>query len=175
MAWSSADNPNTNPIWPNFTNKWADVATLTLLLLLGCFVGYQSFHLGYGYTAAGPEPGFWPFWLNALFMFGGIVALVITIVNPDENPFFEATQEVIDLVSVGVPILVAVIINYWLGVFVTATVYLAFFMWWYGKFRLHTSIIGGVIFGVALFLMIRKGFNLSMPMSYLYYQNITPF
>jgi hypothetical protein len=175
MALSSADNPNTNPIWPGFTNKWADVSTLSLLLLLGVFVTYQSYSLGPGYTAAGPEAGFWPFWLSCLYMLGGIVALVLTIRNPDENPFFEATQEVIDLVAVGTPVLVAVLINYWLGIFATSVVYLAFFMWWYGKFRVHTSIIGGIIFGVALWLMIRKGFNLSMPMSWLYYQNITPF
>lgn len=166
---------NLNPIWPRFTNKWADVATLGLLLLLGVFVTYQSYNLGPGYGPSGPEPGFWPFWLSCLYMLGGVVALVLTIRNPDENPFFEVTQEVIDLISVGTPVLVAVLLDYWLGIFATATVYLAFFMWWYGKFTWYTSIISGVIFGVALWLMIRKGFNLSMPMSWLYYQNITPF
>ncbi|MEX1080544.1 MAG: tripartite tricarboxylate transporter TctB family protein, partial [Halofilum sp. (in: g-proteobacteria)] len=108
--------PNTNPIWPGLTNKWMDVITLGLLLLLGVFVTYQSYNLGPGYGPQGPEPGFWPFWLAVLYMVGGTVALVLTIVNPDDKPFFEAKQEVIDLVSVGTPVLAVVLINYWLGV-----------------------------------------------------------
>lgn len=167
--------PNTNPIWPGLTNKWVDVITLALLLLLGSFVSYQAYHLGPGYSAAGPQPGFWPFWLAVLYMLGGIVALVLTLLNPDEKPFFEATQEVIDLVSVGTPIFVSVLLIYWLGIFGTSAVYLAFFMWWYGKFAWYTSIVSGLICAAALWFSIRMGFNLSMPMSWLYYQNITPF
>jgi hypothetical protein len=164
-----------NPIWPKLTNKWVDVGTLSLLIILGCFLMYNGYQLGPGYGAQGPEPGFWPFWMTTIFMAGNIVALVLTIVNPDENPFNEVKQEVIDLVSVGTPVLVAVILNYWLGVFATGAVYLAFFMWWYGKFTWYTSIVSGAIFCVALYFAIRVGFNLSMPMSVLYYQNITPF
>ncbi|MEX1081627.1 MAG: hypothetical protein WEC99_06380, partial [Halofilum sp. (in: g-proteobacteria)] len=76
---------------------------------------------------------------------------------------------------VGTPVLAVVLINYWLGVFFSAIVYLAFFMWWYGKFTWYTSIASGIAFGIALYLTIRVAFNLSMPMSVLYYQNITPF
>lgn len=168
-------NPNLNPIWPGLTNKWMDVVTLSLLLVLGCFVTYNAYMLGPGYGAQGPEPGFWPFWLAVMFMVGGIVAMVLTVRNPDENPFFEAKQEVIDLVSVGAPVLAVVLLNYWLGIFFSAMVYLGFFMWWYGKFTWYTSIASGIAFGIVLYFAIRVGFNLSMPMSYLYYQNITPF
>lgn len=168
-------SPNMNPIWPSVNFKRVELATVAAFILLGIFLVNQSYSLGAGYGPSGPEPGFWPFWLTMLYMLGSIGILVYTLKNPDDRPFFEVKQEVIDLLSVGLPILVSVFLIEFLGVFVTSALYLAFFMTWYGQFKWYTSIVSGLVFATVLWFMLRMGFNLSMPMSWLYYENITPF
>jgi hypothetical protein len=48
-------------------------------------------------------------------------------------------------------------------------------MAWYGKFRWYSALAGGIILPVVLWIMLREGFNISMPMSALYRSNILPF
>lgn len=167
--------PDKTPIWPRVTYKWVEIVTTVTLLVLGIFLLWESVNMGAGWSPSGPEPGLWPTALTLLYMAGTLGVLVYTILKPDERPFFEVKQEVIDLFSVGIPILVAIPLIYWLGVFATSSLYLAFFMFWYGRFTWYSSLGGGLALGVILWLLLRKGFNISMPMSVLYYENILPF
>lgn len=167
--------PDKSPIWPHVTYKWVEIVTTVALLVLGIFLVWESISLGPGWGPSGPEPGLWPLALTVLYMLGTVGILIYTVRNPDERPFFEVRQEVIDLFSVGLPILAAILLIYWLGVFVTSGLYLAAFMFWYGRFTWHTSLGSGVLLAVILWLLLRKGFNISMPMSVLYYENILPF
>lgn len=167
--------PDKTPIWPHVTYKWVEIVTTAALLALGFFLLWESVKLGPGWSPSGPEPGLWPTALTVLFMVGTVSVFLFTVLRPDERPFFEVRQEVIDLFSVGVPILVATLLIHWLGVFATSSVYLAFFMFWYGRFTWYSSLGGGLALGVILWVLLRVGFNISMPMSVLYYENILPF
>jgi len=167
--------PDKSPIWPHVTYKWVEIVTTVALFVLGIFLAVKSVAMDPGWGPSGPEPGLWPLALTVLFMLGAVGVFVYTILNPDERPFFEARQEVKDLAAVALPIIVTVPLIYWLGIFVTSALYLAFFMWWYGEFRSYTAVTGGVVLAVILWFMLRVGFNISMPMSWLYYNNILPF
>jgi ABC-type cobalamin transport system permease subunit len=91
------------------------------------------------------------------------------------RPYLEVSQEVEDLLKVGIPIVVVVALIRWLGLYLSAGLYIAFFMAWYGKFRWYQAIAGGVLLPVIMWLTLREGFNISMPMSMFYKSNILPF
>lgn len=167
--------PDKSPIWPKVTYKWVEFGVTLALLLLGILLLWESYRLGPGWSPSGPEPGLWPTMLTTVYMIGTVAVLIFIFARPDERPFFEVRQEVLDLVAVGIPIFVAILLIYWLGVFLTAAVYLAVFMFWYGRFSWYSSLGGGILLGTILWLLLREGFNISMPMSVLYYQNILPF
>jgi hypothetical protein len=167
--------PDKSPIWPHVTYKWVEVVVTAALFVLGIFLLWESISLGPGWSPSGPEPGLWPLALTVLYMLGTVGVLIYTIVKPDERPFFEVRQEVLDLVAVGTPVLLSIFLIYWLGIFVTSGLYLAIFMFWYGRFSWYSSLGGGIFLAVLLWFLLRKGFNISMPMSVLYYQNILPF
>jgi hypothetical protein len=103
-----------------------------------------------------------------------VSVFIYTLSKPDERSFFEVRQEVVDLFSVGLPIVASVPLIYLLGIFLTSGLYLAVFMAWYGRFPWYSALTGGVLLTVILWLMLRVGFNISMPMSVLYYKNILP-
>lgn len=113
--------------------------------------------------------------LTVLFMLGTVSVFLYALLKPDERPFFEVKQEVVDLCSVGLPIFATVFLINWLGIFVTSGLYLGVFMFWYGRFPWYSALTGGLLLAVILWLMLRVGFNISMPMSALYYKNILPF
>lgn len=168
--------PDKTPIWPHVTYKWVEIGMSISLFVLGIFLVWQSVKLGPGWArGSGPEPGLWPMALTALFMLGTVSVFIYALWKPDERPFFEVRQEVVDLCSVGLPILASVLLIYSLGIFVTAGLYLAVFMFWYGRFLWYWALTGGVLMAVILWLLLRMGFNISMPMSALYYKNILPF
>lgn len=164
-----------SPIWPKVTYKWVDFGVTLALFLLGLLLLWESYRLGPGWSPSGPEPGLWPTALTTLFMLGTVAVMIFIFARPDERPFFEVRQEILDLFAVGIPILISIILIYWLGVFLTSGLYLAVFMFWYGRFSWYSSLGGGIVLGVFMWLLLREGFNISMPMSVLYYQNILPF
>jgi hypothetical protein len=164
------------PIWLRASYRTVEIGTVSVFLLLGMVLFYESMRLGPGWGDSGPQPGFFPFVLTVLLVLGLLGVIYIDILRrPDNRPFFEVSQEVSDLLRVGIPILVAVALIRWIGMYVTAGLYLGFFMAWYGKFRWSSALAGGLIFSGALWLLLREGFNISMPMSVFYRSGTLPF
>ncbi|MFP4536664.1 MAG: tripartite tricarboxylate transporter TctB family protein [Dichotomicrobium sp.] len=163
------------PIWPWLQYKRVEIGIAVLLLVLGAFLVSESIELGAGWGASGPAPGFFPFSLSVLLILGTLGVFVHVYRNPDERPFFEVAQEVKDLLSVGLPIAAATALIPWLGIYLTTGLYLAFFMFWYGQFRWYSALTGGILFPFILWMLLREGFNISMPMSVFYRTNILPF
>lgn len=164
------------PIWPWLTNRVVETATVLVTLALGVMVFSDAVQLGPGWGESGPQPGFFPLVLSILLLLGAVSVVYVNIYrHPDPRPFFEVSREVVDLLKVGLPIAATVLLIGWAGIYITAGLYMAFFMAWYGKFRWYTAIGGGAIFVAALWLTLWVGFNISMPMSVFYKTNILPF
>lgn len=165
-----------SPIWLRMSIRAVELGIAICLLLLSALLVWESLRLGPGWGPSGPEPGFFPFSLTILMILGVLGVLYINVHRqPNQEPFFKASEEVEDLLKVGVPIAIAVFAIRWLGIYVTAGLYLALFMAWYGKFRWYQALAGGIILPVVMWLVLREGFNIAMPMSALYKQNILPF
>lgn len=164
------------PIWLRTTNRTVEFGFAICLLLLGAVLLSEAIELGPGWGESGPEPGFFPFVLTVLLILGTLGVLYANVYRqPDLRPFFEVSQEVTDLLRVGMPIFAAVLLVRWLGIYAGAGVYLAFFMAWYGRFRWYQALAGGILLPVIMWLTLREGFNIPMPMSVFYRSGILPF
>jgi len=164
------------PIWMRTTHRQVEIGTIVVFLLLGILLLFESMRLGPGWGESGPQPGFFPFVLTVLLVLGTLGVTYVNIYrHPEQRPFFEVSQEVTDLLKVGIPILVVVALIRWLGLYITSGLYIGFFMAWYGKFRWYWALAGAILLPAVLWLTLRYGFNISMPMSVLYRRNILPF
>jgi hypothetical protein len=164
------------PIWLRTTHRQVEIGAVVVFLLLGALVLWDTIRLGPGWGESGPQPGFFPFVLTILLVLGTLGVIYVNIYrHPEGRPFFEVSQEFSDLLKVGIPILVVVALIRWLGLYITSGLYIGFFMAWYGKFHWYWALAGAIILPAVLWLVLREGFNISMPMSVLYRRNILPF
>ena len=155
--------------------KTVEISAAVLLLGLGALIFYKSLELGAGWGFSGPEPGFFPLVLTVLVLVGCVTVLFLAFRQPAGETFFEVSQEVVDLLKVGLPILVSVALLRWLGIFLVSGLYLGFFMIYYGKYKWWQGLIGAILLPVILWFLLRQVLNLAMPMSFLYRQGVTPF
>jgi putative tricarboxylic transport membrane protein len=164
------------PIWLRTTNRAVEFGFGICLLLLGVVILFESIELGPGWGESGPEPGFFPFVLTIAMILGTLGVLYANVYrHPDPRPFFEVSEEVTDLLRVGVPIVVAVVLVRWLGIYAGSGLYVVFFMAWYGRFPWYQAVAGGILLPVIMWLALREGFNIPMPMSMFYRSGILPF
>ncbi len=164
------------PIWLRTSHRAVEIGVAAILAVLGGMLLYESIKLGPGWGVSGPDPGFFPFCLTVLMLLGLLGVVIGDIFRePNRQPFFEAPEEVEGLLKVGLPIVAVVYLIGWLGLYLTSGLYIAFFMAWYGRFRWYSALAGGVILPTVLWLMLREGFNISMPMSVFYRSGILPF
>ncbi len=163
------------PIWMRATHRQVEIAIVICFLGLQALLLRESIELGPGWGETGPAPGFFPFSLTCLMIIGTLGVLFNDVYRrPDRRPFFEVSQEVVDLLRVGIPILAVVYLIEWLGLYISSGLYIGFFMAWYGRFRWDHALIGAILMPVILWLTLRYGFNLSMPMSVFYRQGMLP-
>jgi hypothetical protein len=158
------------------THRAVELGALICFLLLGAVLLSESIELGPGWGESGPQPGFFPFVLTVAMILGALGVLYASVFGePHLRPFFEVSQEVTDLLRVGIPILAAIVLIRWLGIYVGSGLYLAFFMAWYGRFRWYQALAGGILLPAIMWLTLREGFNIPMPMSMFYRSGILPF
>jgi putative tricarboxylic transport membrane protein len=156
------------------TKSTAEYLVCAVFLGLSAVLLWEGWRLGPGLTERGPQPGFFPFFLTILMVIGTFGTIFISYRNPDRQPFFEASQEIVDLVKVFVPILIAVFAIRWLGIYLTSGIYIGLFMAWYGGFRWYSALAAAILLPTVLYAMLTWGFNIPMPMSMLYRQGTLP-
>jgi hypothetical protein len=148
--------------------RTVEISVAVLLLALGALIFYESLQLGAGWGFSGPQPGFFPMALTVLILIGGVVVLVIAFRQTSTETFFEVSDEVVDLLKVGLPILVSVALLRLLGIYIVSGLYLGFFMMYYGKYKWWQALVAAVALPLILYLLLNQAFNLSMPRSFLY-------
>ena len=162
------------PQWTGISRHAVELGVIVVLLALAGLILYEAMRLGPGWGPSGPQPGFFPFVLDIALVAGAVGVMILSMVKPDRRPFFEVSAEIKDLLRVGIPIALAVLAIRWAGLYVTSGVYLALFMAWYGRFRWYQALAGGLALPLAMWMTLREGFNIAMPMTVFYHKGILP-
>lgn len=156
------------------TNRTVEIFVCILLFVLAVRVMIEGLRLGAGWGERGPESGFFPFAL-ALVLAIGLAFIVIDAWRQHETqPFFAAPEEWIDLLKVGVPSGLAIALTPSLGLYITSGIYTFAFMAWYGRYAMRWALLGGALVPAVLYVLLRYGFNIGMPMSPWYRQGFLP-
>lgn len=151
----------------------AEAAAGLAFVGLAAFVMREGLRLGAGWDDSGPEPGFFPFSLAVVMGIGGAAA-VLQGLRTTARPFFEDRQEVVDLLRVGVPMALAIVSVSFLGFYIMSAAYIAFFAWWYGRYRWPAALASGLVAAVVLYAGLERGFRILLPRS-AWYGSLLPF
>jgi len=120
---------------PAFRYQAAELGVAAFFLLLGAIVIYDSVRLGFRWDENGPQPGYFPFYLGALICAASVVNFARGMrIRGEANKSFVGVQQLKLVLAVLVPSAVFVGLIGWLGIYVSAILYVGAFMRWLGKY-----------------------------------------
>jgi putative tricarboxylic transport membrane protein len=141
-----------------------DVVVAALLMGVGTLVMVSSYELGAGWSSTGPESGYFPFYIGALILLSSTATLLITLFtkNPNRTRFVEPVP-FYRVLQVLIPSFIFAIAIDYIGIYVAGGLFIAFFMWWLGKYALPKVIMVGVLVPLFLFFMFELWFLVPLP------------
>ena len=148
-----------------FRRKSAELAVAALFFVLGAIVITDSVRLGTGWQEIhGPRPGYFPFYIGLILCAAALVNIgrALLLRGKDNKTFVEVGQLKLVL-SVLVPTIVFAGLVTWIGIYVSAVLFIGFFMRWLGKYPWWK--VAGVSLGTAVvfYLVFEKWFKVPLP------------
>ena len=157
-------DPNGNDTRPAFRTRTAELAVAGLFFLVGAIIIFDSVRLGARWAADGPQPGYFPFYLGVIICLSSLINAIgsLALRGPRNRPFVEVGQLRLVL-SVLIPSAVFVGLVSWIGIYVSAILYIALFMRWLGKYAWWK--LCAVAFGVSItfYLIFEMWFKVPLP------------
>lgn len=131
-------------------------------MFLGGIVLFDAVRLGFGWGPDGPRSGFFPFWL-ALIMVVVCVAIIAQAARRAENKSFVSREQLDSVLKVLWPALAFVALIRFVGLYVSAALYMGFYMRWVGRHSWLTVVGIALIVSIGAFLVFEKWFLVPMP------------
>jgi len=156
------------------------IATAVAFMLLAAVAMVDS-RAGALVDRTGSEPGgigagFYPFWSAGLvFVCAGAVAYRTWVTPQPRVRVFEGREQVIAVLKLVVPMLVATLAIPKLGFYLVSGLYMGLFARWIGRYR--WILVAGVTVAMpaAIYAGFEFGFRVSLPKSFFYDAGMLPF
>jgi hypothetical protein len=141
-----------------------DVVVAVILMGVGAVVMVGSYRLGAGWSPTGPESGYFPFYIGGLILLSSTATLLISLFakRPKRAPFVEPKQFQ-RVLQVLIPSFIFAIAIDYIGIYVAGGLFIAFFMWWLGKYPLPKVVVVSVLVPLTMFLVFEMWFLVPLP------------
>jgi putative tricarboxylic transport membrane protein len=141
-----------------------DIAVALLFMAIGGIVIWDSLRLGWRWGLEGPQAGYFPFRVGTLIVLSSLATLGITLYKRRrEAGVFVRRHELMMVLQVLIPSAIFVFLIGYIGIYIAITIFVAFFMWWQGRFSIVRILPVAVLVPVALFFMFEVWFLVPLP------------
>lgn len=140
----------------------AEVATASVLILLGGVVLFDAVRIGFGWGPDGPRSGFFPFWL-ALIMVIVCCVILAQAAWGAQRKSFVSREQLGTVLKVLWPATAAVALMHFVGLYVASALYMGFYMRWVGRHSWATVVAIALGIPIGSFLVFEKWFLVPMP------------
>lgn len=144
------------------SNKTMDIVVALFFVAFGGLVMWDSYRIGNGWSADGPESGAFPFYVGLFIVLACVVTVINAIKENDQEGFVEAEQ-VKTIMQVLIPTIIYIIVSFYVGIYVASAVFITAFMKVLGKFSIVKSLAVGICVPVVLFFMFEVWFKVPLP------------
>lgn len=147
-----------------FSLRSAEIGIALVFLALAALVIFDSVRQGARWLEEGPQPGYFPFYLGVIIALASTVTLVRALMmRAARNKAFVQVGQLKLVLSVLVPSAVYVALVGWIGIYVSAVLFVALFMRWLGKYPWWKVAAVSVGHSVVLFLIFEIWFLVPLP------------
>ena len=140
----------------------AEIATALVTLALGVTIVVGAREFGTGWSAGGPEPGTFPFYVGLLVTAASAGNMVVAWRRRHSARLFVTATQLRRIAAFGVPILGFVALALTLGFYVGTAIYLAAVMRFQGRFRWPACIAVALGTSVFFFLVLEVWFKVPL-------------
>ena len=149
---------------PAFRQKSAELAVAALFFIFGAIVVYDSLRLGAGWADDGPRAGYFPFYVGLIICIASAVNVVRALLVPAaKNKAFVEVEQLKMVLTVLIPTAIYVGAVTWIGIYVSSTVFIAFFMRWLGKYAWWKAAAVSLGASAVFFVIFEKWFQVPLP------------
>lgn len=148
--------------------RLAELIAASALMGLGGVVLYDALRLGIGWGTDGPQSGFLPFWLATCLVAISATVCVQSLLRGSAKAFL-TRQKLVPVLKVLGPLAGFIVLTDppgpWsgLGLYVAASLYLAFYMRWVGRHDWRLVVALAVAVPVVAFIIFEQWFLVPMP------------
>jgi len=142
-----------------------DIVVALLLLGASAVVMTDSVRLGMGWGAIeGPGAGYFPFYIGLLMAIASLVNLVRAFGDTKGAAKTFVTKPAIKKVlAVLTPLALYVVAIKFIGIYLASAIYIALFMWYFGRYPWPRGALVGLGVALSLFLMFEVWFLVPLP------------
>lgn len=134
------------------------------LAALGAVVMYKSHRLGAGWSATGPESGYFPFYVGLLLLGASLGALLTGLFGRTAGRGAFVSHGQLRLVlQILIPTAAFVLAIAFLGIYVAGGLFIGLFMRWLGRFGWPQVLPVAVLLPLALFVAFDIWFLIPLP------------
>ena len=140
-----------------------EVATAFVTASIGAIVCFGSLEFGIGWGDAGPQPGYFPFYVGLILIVASLVNLAMGFVRHRAcRAAFLTTEQARRILAFFAPMLLFVLVSSFLGVYVGMILYLFGVMVFQGGYRLHKAAAVSLIVAVANYYLFEVCFKVPL-------------
>ena len=146
------------------SERVVELVVAGILMALACLVMWDNWRIGARWAADGPQAGYFPFYIGLILFIASGGTFVITLLGKGAGAkTFVEREQLTQVLRVLVPTIVFVIMIGFVGIYVAAALFIAFFMWWLGRYGVHKIVPVAVIVPIVLFMMFEIWFLVPLP------------
>ena len=146
------------------STRTMDIIVALVFMGVAALVMADSWRIGARWASDGPEAGYFPFYVGVIMFLSSVGTLAMNIFSktPDRSNFVDREQ-LGSVLKVLVPTIVYVVLINFLGLYLSSMIFIAFFMWWLGKYPVKIILPVAVGVPLVLFVMFEIWFLVPLP------------
>ena len=144
------------------SQRSVEVGVAVAMIVFAAIVIYGALLAGINWGAEGPRAGFFPFYVGLMILGASLFNLARIARDPPKRLFAEWNQ-LQQVLSVIVPMVVYVSVVPWLGLYISSLLLIAVFMSWLGRYG--WKVVAPIAIGVPVvaYVMFEKWFLVPLP------------
>jgi putative tricarboxylic transport membrane protein len=147
------------------STRTMDIVVALLLMGAAAVVITDSVRLGIGWQEnEGPRAGYFPFYIGVILASASLINLIRAVFDSKGGQkTFTTRPAIINVLAVLIPLAIYVGAVALIGFYIPSILYMALFMWHFGKYPIWRGLVVGFAISAVFFLMFEIWFLVPLP------------